>query len=118
MRSPTRRTTLCGRLGGHPGAAHQRLAAFIGAWRAAGRPFEVVLRFAELDVNVAEREAFVAQWAVCGATIVLKSHLRFPDVPAELDLDRAAAAAAAVLFAGPESVRTRQMRPPLVQQRW
>lgn len=56
---------------------------------------------------VEDAAELVAQWADCGATIDLKSHLRFPDVPPAARPDRAEAAAAAVLFTGPGSARTR-----------
>ena len=66
-------------------SAH-RLDAFVRAWRQSGRPFELVLRFVNLDLNLAERASFVEQWSdEEHLELDIKNHLRFPDVPALLD---------------------------------
>lgn len=66
--------------------AARRTEALVSAWEGAGRPFRLVLRFVNLDLNAADREEFVARWSgTPGIEVDVKDHLRFADVPPLLD---------------------------------
>lgn len=68
--------------------AEPRLDAMVSAWQQRRRQMELVLRFVNLDANRTDREDFVARWSVIdGMEVDVRSHLRFPDVPALLDAE-------------------------------